>query len=186
MKETTMIRTSLVALSVCLLTISFAVAQEKKEAPPAQEKSVTPAARVSNTAAPWFDFKNCAMCKCMADEGLMDHVKCETHVIDNGMLMFASIPADKKAAFEKCEKEMKAVAEKLKSGEKVALCGFCQSYGELMKAGAKEQDVVTAAGHIHLLTSDKPDVVKKIHEHAKTTIAEYKTLSETLKKTSTK
>lgn len=182
-----MIRTSVVALSLALLMGMTVAAQEKKETPPAQEKSVAPAARVSNPNAPWFDFKNCAMCKCMAEEGLVESIKCETHVIDNGMLMFAMIPADKKELFAKCEKEMKATAEKLTAGEDLPLCGFCQSYGQLLQAGAKEQEIKTeTGGSIHLLTSEKPDVVKKIHEHAKKTIVETKTLTETLKKTSTK
>lgn len=184
-----MIRTSWLALSIGLLSLCVTVAQEKakQETPPAQEKSVKPAARVSNANVPWFDLKNCAMCKCMAEEGLMESIKCETHVISNGMLMVSVIPSDKREAFAKCEKEMQATAEKLTSGEKMPLCGFCQSYGELMQAGAKEQEIKSEGGvSIHLLTSDNPETVKKIHEHAKKTISEYKVLTETFKKTSTK
>lgn len=97
-------------------------------------------------------------------------------MIDNGMLAFTMIPTDKKEAMAKCKKDMKATAEKLKSGEKMELCGFCNSYGALIQAGAKETEIETGAGVISMLTSDKPEIVKKIQEHAKQTIKEYEAM----------
>jgi hypothetical protein len=56
------------------------------------------------------------------------------------------------------------------------LCGFCTSYSALVEAGAKVQEFETANGMVSLVTSDKPEVVKKIHEHAKRTIKEYESM----------
>ncbi len=177
-----MIRTSLLSLAICLLLATSLVAQEKKAAPPKQDSKVVPASHEADVA--WFDLEHCPICKCMSSQkGLMESMKWETHVIDNGMISVSTIPADKKEAMAKCKKEMTAVLDKLKSGEKMELCGFCNSYGALVELGAKAQEIDTENGMISLLTSDKPEVVKKIQEHAKTTIKEYAALLAAEKKT---
>jgi hypothetical protein len=72
--------------------------------------------------------------------------------------------------------KMKDTGEQLKSGKKMELCGFCNSYGKLMDAGAKEQEIETAFGMINLLTSDNPEVAEEIKKHAKCTKREYKAM----------
>lgn len=122
----------------------------------------------------WFDLENCAMCKHMASHAdMMAEMKWETHVIDNGMLSVAMIPEKHQATMKEVNAKMKAVGDELQAGKELHLCGFCNSYGGLMESGAKEQQVETSFGMIAMLTSDDPEVVKKIHGHAKRTIAEY-------------
>jgi hypothetical protein len=124
---------------------------------------------------PWFDLDNCAICKNLkAEEGLLEHMKWETHLISSGSLSVAVIPADYEPAFERAGKNMEAVVKRMEGGEQVNLCGFCTSYGQLMMAGAKSEEIHSIAGHISMTTSDKPEVVEKIHAHAKTTIDEFK------------
>ncbi len=172
-----MFRTSLVALLVSLLLTTAAMAQNKKESAPKQEKKVIPTVLKTETAVAWFDLEHCPICKCMSSQkGLMESMKWETHVIDNGMLSVAVIPPDKKEAMATCKKNMMAVIEKVKAGEKMELCGYCNSYGALELAGAKKTEIETAAGVISMLTSDNPEVVKKIQDHAKTTIKEYEAM----------
>jgi hypothetical protein len=123
---------------------------------------------------PWLDLQNCEICKCMGEDmEMMQHVTWETHKIDNGMLSASVIPEQYQAKMDELHKQMHAQGEKLQSGEKMALCGFCESWGELMKAGAKEQQIKTDFGMIGMLTSDDPQLVKKIHAHADRTIKEF-------------
>ena len=75
---------------------------------------------------------------------------------------------------EKAHKGMEATIEKLEGGEAMDLCGFCTSYGMLMAEGAESTELKTVGGDISLLTSDDPEVVKKIHAHAEKTIEEFK------------
>lgn len=122
----------------------------------------------------WFDMEHCAMCKHMAEHpDLVTKIKCETHVIDNGMLMVSNIPKDQQAAMEAVHKKMGETIAELTSGKELPLCGFCSGFGKLMEAGAKNQDIKTSMGTISLLTSDKPEVIKKIQEFAKRTQTEY-------------
>jgi len=175
-KEKKMIRTSIVVLAISLLPATALIAQER----------TIPTGAKKETAIAWFDMENCPICKCMAAEkGLMESIKWETHLIDNGMISITTVPSDKKEAMAKCEKEMKAAIDKVKAGEKMPLCGFCTSYAALIEAGAKEQEIKTETGTVSLMTSDKPEVVKKIQDHAKKTISEYTAL-QTPKKTTTK
>ena len=70
-------------------------------------------------------------------------------------------------------KGMEKTGARLMAGEKMPLCGFCTSYGELMMAGAVMDDVETGMGKVALMTSSDPKVVEKIHTHAERTIKEY-------------
>lgn len=128
---------------------------------------------VAEDEQPWFDIHNCAICKNLSKEkGLMEHVQWEAHVIANGMLTVATVPPEYEEAFKRSHDGMLATVQKLQTGEPMHLCGFCMSYGKLAMAGARMEDIPTKAGHIGLVTSDDPDVVAMIHEHAERTIAE--------------
>ena len=122
----------------------------------------------------WFDLENCSMCKhMMAEEGLMDHMKWENHLTQDGMMSVTVVAAGYEEAFTRSMMNMKATGEKLMSGEKMYLCGFCQSFGGLHMAGANVEHFETVAGYVELVTSRDPAVVEKIHAHGKRTIDEY-------------
>ena len=121
----------------------------------------------------WFDL-SCGICKNMAaEEGLMDNIKWETHLIENGSLSVMQVAKGYQEKMERAHKQMMESSEKLQRGEKMHLCGFCQSYGKLMMSGVKTEEIDSAAGHITLMTSDDAAVVKQIKTHAKRTIDEY-------------
>ena len=122
----------------------------------------------------WFDMANCSMCvNLTTEEGLLDHMTWENHIIANGALSFTAVDEDYKDAYARMGKAMEAAGNKLMAGEQLPLCNFCQSYGALMMAGAKMEIVETAGGEIGLITSTDPAVVKKIHAHTQRTIDEF-------------
>lgn len=122
----------------------------------------------------WIDFEKCAVCKHVGQhKELLTKVKCETHIIDNGMLTVVTIPDEYKDEMKTVHNKMNEAIEKVKSGEKAELCGFCQSYAKLLKAGAKCQEIETSSGAVSLLTSDQPEVVAQIKEHAQKAIKEH-------------
>lgn len=126
-------------------------------------------------AGDWFDMENCGICKCMADkQELMQHVKWATYELPNGMMSVAVIPGEHKETMMKAHDEMMAAVKRLESGEAMELCGYCESYGELMGMGAEKHELDTIGGMITMITSDDEEVVKKIHEHARKSTAEYK------------
>jgi hypothetical protein len=169
-----MIRSSIAVLAVCLFAATTTMGQDKEGGATKQDKNVKPAAHETKVA-PWFDLDHCAVCKCMASQkGLMESIKWEWHMLDNGAMSVSVVPEGQKEAMKKCHDEMHAVIDKVKKGEKMELCACCQSYGALEQAGAKFTEIETAAGTISLITSDRPDVVKKIKEHAQKTMDEFK------------
>ena len=122
----------------------------------------------------WFDLENCAICKHMAnEEGLIESMDWETHLIENGALTIIVVPESKVAAFERAEKQMHETGAMLHGGEKMHLCGFCQSFGMLMMSGANVEKVNGNAARVTLMTSADSEVVKKIQAHAQKTIDEY-------------
>jgi hypothetical protein len=127
------------------------------------------------------EMKKCAVCQVMAEKpALMEHMTWETHKIDNGMLCIASVPKEHAKEFAslhaKLMQNVAKVKADLKQGEAVQLCSFCESMGELEKAGATQQVIDTATGAITLVTSTDPELVEKIHEQADKAIAEQKKL----------
>ena len=90
------------------------------------------------------------------------------------MLSASVVPEKYQARMAECHKKMHATAAELQTGKVMPLCGFCQSYGQLMEAGAKSTELQTVGGDIHLLTSDDPQLVTKIQAHAEKSIEEFK------------
>ena len=127
-------------------------------------------------AKAWLDLQNCVICQPMSKHmNMMAEVKWENHKIANGSLSASVVPPKYKELMGKLHVEMKATAEKvMKSGDMSKCCGFCSSYGELEAAGAKSEEIHTEFGVIGLLTSDDPELVKKIHAHTDKTNAEFK------------
>ncbi len=131
--------------------------------------------------ASWFDMK-CGVCKAMSDiDGLLERVKCDTQIIDNGMITVTVVPDDMKTSMAAANEKMEAAIKRLMAGEHMELCGFCQSMGKLHQAGAKIDKYSTDAAEVMLITSDKPEVVDMIHAHATKTIAAKKDMMQYMK-----
>ena len=124
--------------------------------------------------AAWFDLEGCDVCRGMSSqEGLMEHMQWENHVIKNGVLSVTVVDPAYQAAYERAEKHMGEMGAKLAAGEELQLCGFCSSMGNLMMKGAQRETVKTAAGLITLVTSNDPQVAEAIRKHGQHTIDEY-------------
>ncbi len=127
----------------------------------------------------WFDMGNCEICQNMAGiEGMMQQIKWEIHSIENGCLSVTVLPDELKDDWATAMKNVETTVAKIENGEATKLCGFCQSMGGLMQAGAKKKTLETVAGHIEIITSDDPAVVEKIHAHVKRTLEETKKMAE--------
>jgi hypothetical protein len=123
------------------------------------------------------EMEKCAVCKFMAeDPDLMKDMTWETHKIDNGMLCLTTVPKEKKKEFDAVSAKMMQAIAKLEAaktqGKEVELCSFCASMGEITKLNPKMQYIDTLSGAIHMVTSDDPAIVKKIHAMADKAIAE--------------
>lgn len=119
----------------------------------------------------WFDAHECAICKHLGEKPeLMQAMRWETHLLKNGMMMVAVAPEELRAEYAACCKSMKNASEEIADGaEAESICGYCDSFTELVHDGAVLQELVTAVGSVTLVTSDNPSMVEKIHVHAKRT-----------------
>ncbi len=151
----------LVVISVAMLSFSPSAAQDK----------------------PWFDMENCAFCKnLLAEEGLMDHItKWEHHNVHNGSLSITVVDKEHLEAYKRAMHNMELVAEKLKQGEKLQMCGMCEAYGQVMQMGSKWEDVESDNIFVSLWYSGDPDVVARIHAVTNTTNDEMKKMQEAMK-----
>jgi len=122
---------------------------------------------------PWFDLKNCEMCKGMvAQEGLMENMTWDHYITKNGMMTVTTIADGYKEKYEASHKTMMETVEKLKAGEEMYLCGFCTRHGELAQAGVNKEHFSTKAGKVSLMTSTDEKIVAEIHTFAQKTIDE--------------
>jgi hypothetical protein len=128
-------------------------------------------AAAQDEAAMKAEMEKCAVCKNLAaNPELMNAMTWETHKIDNGMLCVSTVPKEKKSDFDALNAKMKASIEQVKADEQQGktpeICELCKGMGDLLKAGAKEKEIALSNGAIHMLTSDDPAVVAKIHAEA--------------------
>jgi hypothetical protein len=120
------------------------------------------------------DFHNCGLCRpLVAEPGLMQNMRLETHEIATGMLSITVVAADFEAAYQRAHAKMMESVKKLEAGEPMELCPFCKSMNELAKAGAHIENVNAEGTHILAVTSDKPEVIEKIHAHRRWTKEEF-------------
>jgi len=150
-----------VTLGLVMLLALFAWAGEgeQQEMTPAQMKEM---------------FSQCFMCKNLVpymDKPWFNTWSMEVYNLKNGMVMVERLGdksgmADYKtlfATFEKAGGECKKLSD---TDAKKMLCQHCQGMHSVMKAGAKEEWVLTKDGSVGVLTSDKPATVKMIHAQA--------------------
>jgi hypothetical protein len=109
------------------------------------------------------------MCKNLTEEGLIEHIEWENHLIKNGLITVSRVDEEYEPAMKRAEQKMTAVGAKLQSGEQMPLCGFCMSYGQLMMAGVQIEEIETEFGYITLMTASDPELVKMIHAHGQHT-----------------
>jgi hypothetical protein len=129
------------------------------------------------------EMQKCAVCKYMAENPeLLKEMTWETHKIDNGMLCLTTVPKEQKKEFDAVSAKMMQAIAKLEAdpahAKEAKLCSFCRSMGELHKLHAKMQHIDTQTGAIHMVTSDDPALVKKIHAMADKAIAEQKKMQQ--------
>ena len=124
----------------------------------------------------WFDMDHCAICANLASQKQeMHRIKWELHQLDNGTLTISVIPEDMKKGMSDVEKGIEKTVGELMSGKALDLCGYCETYGQLMGMGAKFKDLKTVGGKISIITSSDSEIVEQIHafgerskvEHAK-------------------
>ena len=132
---------------------------------------------------PWFDMQNCAICKAMtAEPGLMEHMTMNTYATATGMVDVCTVDPAYKEAFDRAGAKMMATIKDLEAGKDVGpLCGYCTSYGMLMKAGAKSEMFDMPNGSVSVMSSTNPAVIAKIQAHAKRTTEEMAKMKEGMK-----
>lgn len=120
---------------------------------------------------PWFDMEKCAFCKNVtAHEGLMEHMDYEYHMIDNGALGVGTVDPEYKEAYHEVQMAMQKTAEQMQETGRIPyMCDHCSTYGALMMSGARMELKHGRLADITLMTSEDPEMVKKIQAFAKRT-----------------
>jgi len=145
------------ALAVLVLAIGVVVGAFAEEGTKASE-------------TPWFDMENCAFCKhLLNDPKLLDNMIWEHHDISNGLLCITTVKPEFQKSYLEAMSAMMDLGQKLDKGEvdvkNLKLCGSCQHWGMLEEMGVKFEHIQGKTADIMLMTSDKPEVVKKIKEY---------------------
>jgi hypothetical protein len=120
------------------------------------------------------EFSKCHVCGKMIpymDNDWWWQTNHEIYDLENGMVFIHSI-TDKKYAgdFHKMCGDMEAAIGELKAMPEDKLqgkmCQHCQDFAALTKAGARYESVLTETGSLGIVTSEKPELVKRIHAMA--------------------
>lgn len=126
---------------------------------------------VAGDEKPWFDMKNCSMCKDV-NPALMQHMAWDHYDMSNGVISITTVEPASMADYKTMCTSMEATSKRLAAGEKLPLCGMCTEYMSLMAKGAKTEMVWTKDGSVRMVTATDPAVVAGLHKWAATTRAE--------------
>ena len=116
------------------------------------------------TELSWFDMQNCGMCKSMPME-LYPSMTWEQHPISNGVVSMTTVTKEALPTYRKAHANMMAMMaadEKLKPGERMALCGSCTAFSACLTKGASYEYVETTNGDLMIVTSDNKKIVKEL------------------------
>jgi len=122
-----------------------------------------------STPSGWFDFENCVFCKnLIEDPGLLPHCTWENFKIENGAMNIMTIEPAYKESMEKANAAMNRIGMEIQSGKRnpmtEKMCGSCQQWGMLMGSGVEMEQVKGEAAEVTLMTSEDPQLVKRLHE----------------------
>ncbi len=113
---------------------------------------------------PWLDMQNCDFCKPWVESGLMKEMTHEQVPISNGVLCLSSVSEKRFADYKKTSMLMNEIGKKAAAGEKVNMCGSCETMGSFFMRGAKMEEAWTKSGSAMLLTSSDSTVVADMHK----------------------
>ncbi len=160
-------------LTVFCVTSLMAFAQQA-EVETEHSKPDAHAQQHTHPESAWLDIMTCEICKNMsAQEGLIESMTWETHVIPTGMMHFTVVPDKMRPKLDVAEKGMKQTIAEITQGQQKKCCGYCAGMSKLMAAGAQQTEIRTEGGDVSLVTSKDPAVIAKIQAHAKKTKEEF-------------
>jgi hypothetical protein len=117
-----------------------------------------------------------------AEKGLIEHSSFDTYATATGLVSVCTVDPAYKEAFARAGAKMEATMKDMAAGKDVGpLCGFCTSYSELVKAGAKSEMFTIPNGDVSVLSSTDPALIAKIQTHAQRTQDEMKKMKEGMK-----
>lgn len=118
----------------------------------------------------WFDMEKCAFCKNIAQKPeVMENLEWETVKTSTGIAAIETVPPEHVTAYRLVNKAMQNTGKRFLNGEKLYLCGFCLTMGSLIREGVHHEWVPISDGSLSLLSSDDPELQKRIwafHEKA--------------------
>ena len=131
---------------------------------------------------PWYDMKNCEFCKPWSTPVMMKNCTWDQREISNGVMTVGLFPESFRDTYKKASAQMEALSEKAVFGEKIQMCGSCETMGSFFMRGAKMEEVPTKSGVVQLMTASDSTLVADMHKWAQRNAQEEKKMKAAEKK----
>jgi len=131
---------------------------------------------------PWYDMKNCEFCKPWSTPVMMKNCTWDQREISNGVMTVGLFPESLRETYKKASAQMDALGKRAAAGEKIQMCGSCETMGSFFMRGAKMEEVATKSGAVQLLTASDSTLVGDMHKWAKRNAEEQKKMTAAEKK----
>lgn len=131
---------------------------------------------------PWLDMQNCDFCKPWTANGLMTVMTHEQIPLSNGVLCLSTVPAERFEEFKKTSAMMHQIGERAAKGEKVTMCGSCETMGSFFGRGAAYEEVWTKNGSAMIFTSSDSALVAEMHSWVKKNDEEFAKMMSSVEK----
>ena len=116
---------------------------------------------------PWYDMKNCEFCKPWSTPEMMKNMTSDQVECASGVMTVISFPESFRSNYKAASAQMDALGKRAATGEKIQMCGSCETMGSFFMRGAKMEEIPTKTGVVQLLTANDSSLVADIHKWAK-------------------
>ena len=131
---------------------------------------------------PWYDMKNCEFCKPWSTPEMMKNCTFDQVECASGVLTVISFPESFRPSYKAASAQMDAISKKAATGEKIQMCGSCETMGSFFMRGAKMEEIPTKSGVVLLMTASDSTLVGDMHKWAQRNADEEKKMKAAEKK----
>jgi len=123
---------------------------------------------------PWYDMKSCEFCKPWSTPEMTKNMTFDQVECASGVLTVISFPESFRPSYKAASAQMNALSAKAATGQKIQMCGSCETMGSFFMRGAKMEEIPTKSGVVQLLTASDSSLVADMHKWAKRNAEEQK------------
>jgi hypothetical protein len=131
---------------------------------------------------PWYDMKNCEFCNPWTTPEMMKNMTSDQVACASGVITILTFPESLRPSYKAASAQMNALSAKAATGQKIQMCGSCETMGSFFMRGAKMEEIPTKSGVVLMMTASDSTLIGDMHKWAQRNAEEEKKMKAAEKK----